>query len=269
MGQTDREPRNKIKSKLTTFVFYTYYFCLFVYIDITIMSLWRILLVIMVWGKSNIATRPCSKRNVLITTGWITRKSAAGTCVVSGWKILNHGDRLTFHQATFSSNTFVYDQMPAELRTIPSASAVLSMLMHKPLMINNWWEENIERRKVKDKKKKKSKQQVRWDTLIPQRPLGSPGLSRAPLPYLASAGGDHSKVSWDAVSPFDLHQISLHHKLGIDMHLLPLPDHQRLLAWAKRKRETRRKREHEEGRESLGTEGGFSQGKREREREER
>lgn len=54
-------------------------------------------------------------------------------------------------------------------------------------------------------------------------------------PYLASTGEDHSKVSWDAVSPFDLHQISQHHKLGIDMHLLPLPDHQGLLARRKKK----------------------------------
>lgn len=97
-------------------------------------------------------------------------------------------------------------------------------------------------------------------TVIPQRPPSSPGLSLAALPYLASAGGDHSKVSWDAVSPFDLHQISLHHKLSIDLHLLPLPDHQRLLAWAKRK-EVRRKmgfEEEEEEEECLGTERGFS-----------
>lgn len=102
-------------------------------------------------------------------------------------------------------------------------------------------------------------------TVIPQRPPGSPGLSRAALPYLASAGGDHSKVSWGAVSPFDLHQISLHHKLSIDLHLLPLPDHQRLLAWAKRKREVRRERGlEEEAREFGNRERIYSEEERER-----
>lgn len=64
--------------------------------------------------------------------------------------------------------------------------------------------------------------------------LQSPPTPRH-TPYLASTGEDHSKVSWDAVSPFDLHQISQHHKLSIDMHLLPLPDHQGLLARRKKK----------------------------------
>lgn len=69
--------------------------------------------------------------------------------------------------------------------------------------------------------------------------LRPPSLS---CPYLASTGGDHSKVSWDAVSPFDLHQVSLHHKLGIDLKLLPLPDHQCLLAQAKRGKKMEGKR---------------------------
>lgn len=75
-------------------------------------------------------------------------------------------------------------------------------------------------------------------------PLSLPPSLRPPslsCPYLASAGGDHSKVSWDAVSPFDLHQVSLHHKLGIDLELLPLPDHQCLLARAKRGEKEARK----------------------------
>lgn len=134
-------------------------------------------------------------------------------------------------------------------------------------MISNNWYKLKYWKKVSKRERKwkiKSKQQVSWATVIPLRPPGSPGLSPAPLPYLASAGGDHSKVSWDAVSPFDLHQISLHHKLSIDLHLLPLPDHQRLLAWRKKKRQTRRERECEGARESLGTERGFSQRKREK-----
>lgn len=88
---------------------------------------------------------------------------------------------------------------------------------------------------VLEKRGKKGRNtKVSWATVIPLRLPGSPGTGPAPLPYLASAGRDHSKVSWDAVSPFDLHQISQHHKVCIDLHLLPLPDHHRLLAWRKK-----------------------------------
>lgn len=41
--------------------------------------------------------------------------------------------------------------------------------------------------------------------------------------------GDDPKVGGDPISSFNLHQISCHHLLSIDLHLLPLTDNQGLL----------------------------------------
>lgn len=47
--------------------------------------------------------------------------------------------------------------------------------------------------------------------------------------HLAAMGGDDAEVSRDPVSSLNLHQVSCHHLLSIDLHLLPLTDHKGLL----------------------------------------
>lgn len=47
--------------------------------------------------------------------------------------------------------------------------------------------------------------------------------------HLAAVGGDDTEVGGDPVSTFHLHQVSRHHLLSVDLHLLSLPDHQGLL----------------------------------------
>lgn len=47
--------------------------------------------------------------------------------------------------------------------------------------------------------------------------------------YLAAMRGDDAKVSGDPVSSFHLHQVSRHHLLSVDLHLLPLADNKSLL----------------------------------------
>lgn len=47
--------------------------------------------------------------------------------------------------------------------------------------------------------------------------------------YLAAMRGDDAEVSGDPVSSFHLHQVSCHHLLGVDLHLLPLADNKSLL----------------------------------------
>ncbi|KAG9328699.1 hypothetical protein JZ751_011426 [Albula glossodonta] len=49
------------------------------------------------------------------------------------------------------------------------------------------------------------------------------------LSMVKAAGGDDPQVCRDPVPPFDLHQVAHHHLLRVDLQLLPLPDHQRLL----------------------------------------
>lgn len=50
-----------------------------------------------------------------------------------------------------------------------------------------------------------------------------------PVAHLAAVGGDDAKISGDPVSSFHLHQVSCHHLLSVDLHLLSLTDHQGLL----------------------------------------
>lgn len=50
-----------------------------------------------------------------------------------------------------------------------------------------------------------------------------------PVTHLAAVGGDDAKISGDPVSSFHLHQVSCHHLLSVDLHLLSLTDHQGLL----------------------------------------
>jgi len=66
--------------------------------------------------------------------------------------------------------------------------------------------------------------------------------SSFPFTHLAAVGGDDAEVSGDPVSSFDLHQVSGHHLLRIDLHLLSLTDHQGLLGTEKE-----RERERERG----------------------
>lgn len=47
--------------------------------------------------------------------------------------------------------------------------------------------------------------------------------------HLAAMGGDDTEVSRDPVSSFHLHQVSCHHLLSVDLHLLSFTDHQCLL----------------------------------------
>lgn len=56
-------------------------------------------------------------------------------------------------------------------------------------------------------------------------------FSSASVPgtHLAAVGGDDAEVGRDPVSSFHLHQVSCHHLLRIDLHLLSLTDHQGLL----------------------------------------
>lgn len=47
--------------------------------------------------------------------------------------------------------------------------------------------------------------------------------------HLAAVRGDDAEVSGDPVSSLHLHQVSCHHLLGVDLHLLPLADNKSLL----------------------------------------
>ena len=47
--------------------------------------------------------------------------------------------------------------------------------------------------------------------------------------YLAAVSRDDPDVGRDPVSPLHFDQVSSHHLLSVDLHLLSLPDHQRLL----------------------------------------
>lgn len=54
-----------------------------------------------------------------------------------------------------------------------------------------------------------------------------PGLPS--LPHLTSLRGDEPEVRRDSVSPLHLHEVSYHHVLYIDLHLLSSSNHQSLL----------------------------------------
>lgn len=49
------------------------------------------------------------------------------------------------------------------------------------------------------------------------------------LLYLAAVRGDDAEVSGDPVSSLHLHQVSCHHLLRVDLHLLSLADNESLL----------------------------------------
>ena len=60
--------------------------------------------------------------------------------------------------------------------------------------------------------------------------------------HLAAVGGDDAEVSGDPVSSLHLHQVSCHHLLSVDLHLLSLTDNQGLLG-TERRREGERQTE--------------------------
>lgn len=55
------------------------------------------------------------------------------------------------------------------------------------------------------------------------------GVYLWPVAHLAAVGRDDAEVSGNPVASFHLHQVSCHHLLSIDLHLLSLTDHQGLL----------------------------------------